>query len=263
VIFRDISERRRAEKERALLAEIVMSSEDAIISKSLNGVIEAWNAGAERIFGYQPAEAIGQPIMIIVPPEKIEEEQSILKRLSRGERIETFETIRLAKNGHTVDLSLTVSPIRDSAGRITGASKIARDITQRKRTEEALVQQSEWLRVTLASIGDAVIATDIKGEVTFMNSVAESLTGWAQDEAAGQPLLKVFNIVNEETRQTVENPAVRAIREGLIVGLANTRSSYQKPELKSPSMIVERRSRMPAKKLLVQFWSSATLPIAN
>jgi PAS domain S-box-containing protein len=221
LIFRDITEPRRAEKERALLADIVMSSEDAIISKSRNGIIEAWNAGAERIFGYQAAEAIGQPITIIVPPERIEEEQSILERLSRGERIEHFETVRLAKNSNTVDISVTVSPVRDAAGRIIGASKIARDITQRKRTEEALAHQSEWLRVTLASIGDAVIATDINGVVTFMNSVAESLTGWKQEEAAGQPLQEVFNIVNEETRQTVENPAVRAIREGLIVGLAN------------------------------------------
>jgi PAS domain S-box-containing protein len=221
LIFRDITERRRAEKERALLADIVTSSEDAIISKGLNGVIEAWNAGAERIFGYQAAEAIGQSITLIIPLEKIEEEQLILERLRRGERIEHFETVRLAKDGHAVDISLTVSPVRDSAGRIVGASKIARDITRRKRTEETLAQQSEWLRVTLASIGDAVIATDIKGAVTFMNSVAESLTGWAQDEAVGQPLPKVFNIVNEETRQNVENPAVRAIREGLIVGLAN------------------------------------------
>jgi PAS domain S-box-containing protein len=221
LIFRDITQRRRAEKERALLAGIVESSEDAVISKSLNGVIESWNAAAERLFGYSANEAIGQPISIIIPPERIEEEQLILERLRRGEGIEHFETVRLAKSGRAVDISLTVSPIRDNTGCIIGFSKIARDITERRRAEEALQQQREWLRVTLASIGDAVIATDTNDAITFLNPIAESLTGWKQEEAQGQSIEKVFNIVNEQTRKTVENPALRAMKEGIIVGLAN------------------------------------------
>src|SRR5262249_42968542 len=98
---------------------------------------------------------------------------------------------------------------------------IIRDVTARNRAEEALRQQREWLHVTLSSIGDAVIATDTHGAVTFLNPVAESLTGWRQEEIAGQPLREVFNVVNEQTREKVENPALRAIREGLTVGLAN------------------------------------------
>lgn len=221
LIFRDITDRRRAEKERALLAEIVGSSEDAIISKNLDGRIESWNAAAERLFEYTANEALGRPITLIIPPERLEEERLILERLRRGERIEHFETVRCARSGRAVDISLTVSPVRDSEGRIIGASKIARDITERKRAEAALHQQREWLRVTLSSIGDAVIATDTNGNITFLNHVAESLTGWRREEAEGRPLQEVFNIVNEETRETVENPAMRAIREGIVVGLAN------------------------------------------
>jgi PAS domain S-box-containing protein len=120
-----------------------------------------------------------------------------------------------------VPISLTVSPIEDEDGTIIGASKIARDITEQKRAEEALRQQREWLRVTLASIGDAVITTDTAGQVTFLNPVAESLTGWGQEQAQGQPLEAVFPIRHEQTRSPVENPVAKVIREGIIVGLGN------------------------------------------
>jgi PAS domain S-box-containing protein len=123
---------------RARLAAIVESSLDAIISKTLEGVIQTWNAGAERLFGYRAEEAVGRSITLIVPPERLDEEQEILARLSRGERIDHFETVRMARDGHRVDISLTVSPIRDAEGRIIGASKVARDITERKLEEEAL-----------------------------------------------------------------------------------------------------------------------------
>ena len=117
------------------LAAIVESSEDAIISKDLDGVIATWNQGAEKLFGYKAEEVIGEPITILIPPERHDEEPSILARIKRGERIEPFETIRRRKDGQRVEISLTVSPIRDAAGEIVGASKIARDITERKRTE--------------------------------------------------------------------------------------------------------------------------------
>src|ERR671939_1309345 len=129
LIFRDINEWRRIEKERALLAGIVESSDDAIVGKNLDGIIESWNAAAERLFGYSAEEAIGQPITIIIPPERIDEERLILERLHRGERIKHFETVRRSKGGQTLDISLTVSPIRSPHGRIIGASKIARDIS--------------------------------------------------------------------------------------------------------------------------------------
>ncbi len=126
------------EEVRARLAAIVESSDDAIVSKTLDGVIRTWNAGAERLFGYRADEAIGLPITLIVPPERLDEEQEILARLSRGERIDHFETVRMAKDGHRIDISLTVSPIRDAEGRIIGASKVARDVTERKLAEEAM-----------------------------------------------------------------------------------------------------------------------------
>jgi len=122
----------------ARLAAIIESSEDAIISKTLDGVIQTWNAGAERLFGYRAEEAVGRSITLIVPPERLDEEKEILARLSRGERIDHFETVRMTKDGGRVDISLTVSPIRDAGGRIVGASKVARDVTERRREEEAL-----------------------------------------------------------------------------------------------------------------------------
>ncbi len=132
---RDVTERQRAEEVRALLAAIIEASDDAIVSKTLDGVVTSWNAGAERIFGYTAAEMIGAPIETIIPSERRDEEVSILARLRRGERIEHFDTVRRAKDGHAIHVSLTISPIKDATGRIVGASKIARDVTDRKRLE--------------------------------------------------------------------------------------------------------------------------------
>jgi PAS domain S-box-containing protein len=135
LVFRDVSERRRTDLTRAHLAAIVESSDDAIISKTLQSIILSWNNGAERLFGYSPQEAIGQPITILLPPERRAEEQHILERIIRGERIEHFETVRVAKDGRRIAISLTISPIRDDRGEIIGASKVARDISARKRLE--------------------------------------------------------------------------------------------------------------------------------
>ena len=131
----------------ALMRAVVESSDDGIISKDLNGVITSWNAGAQRIFGYTEAEVIGQPITIIIPPELHGEERQVLQRLRAGERIEHYETVRLTKRGKRVDVSLTISPMKDSTGRIVGASKIARDITERKRADEELRQAHEELEI--------------------------------------------------------------------------------------------------------------------
>jgi PAS domain S-box-containing protein len=129
----------------SLLAAIVESSDDAIISKDLNGIVTSWNKGAEQIFGYTAAEAIGRPIAMIAAPERGDEMPRILERIRRGEQVDHFETIRLAKGGRRVNISLTVSPVRDGAGRIVGASKIARDITEKKLAEEALAKQAARL----------------------------------------------------------------------------------------------------------------------
>ncbi len=209
------------EQSRALLAAIVESSDDAIITKDLNGIITSWNRGAQRIFGYTAQEAIGQPVTILMPPDRKDEEPAILARIRRGERIEHYRTVRRAKDGRSLDISITVSPIIDSQGRIIGASKIARDISQEMRAIEQVRESEEQLRVTLSSIGDAVMATDRSGNITFMNPVAERLTGWQAPQAIGAPLVNAFRIINEFTRQPVEDPVSKVLRAGSTVGLAN------------------------------------------
>ena len=136
--FRDIGERKRAEQVANRLAAIVESSEDAIVSKTLDGIIRSWNRGAQRLFGYSADEAIGQSIVIIIPPDRLDEEAAILERLRQGNRVEHFETVRMRKDGTRLNISLTISPLRDTQGRVVGASKIARDITDKVRQEQAL-----------------------------------------------------------------------------------------------------------------------------
>jgi len=143
----DTSSRKVEESANLKLAAIVESSDDAIVSKDLNGIVTSWNAAAERIFGYKAAEIVGRPITTIIPPELHDDETRILSKLRRGERIDHFETVRVTKSGERLDVSLTISPLKDQNGRVIGAAKIARDITQRKKTEEAL-RMSDKLATT-------------------------------------------------------------------------------------------------------------------
>ncbi len=147
--FYDISGRKLAEKAAAALAAIVESSDDAIVSKDLNGILTSWNKGAERLFGYTAEEAIGQSVTMLIPPERLDEEPGILERIRHGESIEHYETVRRRKDGKLLDISLTVSPIRDSQGRVIGASKIARDMSDRKRAEDALQRAHDELESTV------------------------------------------------------------------------------------------------------------------
>jgi PAS domain S-box-containing protein len=141
----DITERKAAERTRAHLAAMVESSDDVIISKDLEGIITSWNRGAEATFGYRAEEVIGRPIALLFPPDRLNEEDVILDRIRRGERIDHFETVRRRKDGREIDVSVTISPIRDANGRIIGASKIARDISDRKRVEATLRELNETL----------------------------------------------------------------------------------------------------------------------
>jgi PAS domain S-box-containing protein len=136
--IRDVTQRKLMDEARLRLAAIVESSEDGIISKTLDGIMTSWNAGAQRIFGYTEEEAVGQPITILIPPDLLDEENGILETLRAGKRIEHYETVRVTKAGKKINVSLTISPVKDSRGKIIGISKIARDITERKLGEEAL-----------------------------------------------------------------------------------------------------------------------------
>ena len=152
-ISRDITDRRHKEHAALLLGAIVDSSDDAIVSKDLNGVITSWNKGAERLFGYSSAEAVGRPVTIIVPPDRLDEEPEILARLRRGERVNHLETVRRRKDGSLLDISLTISPVKDARGKIIGASKIARDISDRKRAEQSLQELNAQLTADLSAMG--------------------------------------------------------------------------------------------------------------
>jgi PAS domain S-box-containing protein len=155
VVLRDITARKRAEEASALLAALVESSSDAIVSKDLQSRVTSWNAGAETMFGYTANEIVGQSITVLIPPESQADESRILEQVRRGERVEHFETTRVKKNGSLIHVSVTVSPIRDLGGRIVGASKVARDVSERKRAEAALNESQEALRLMLdaANIG--------------------------------------------------------------------------------------------------------------
>jgi PAS domain S-box-containing protein len=162
---------------RRLLASIVESSDDAIIGKDLNGVITTWNKAAERIFGYSAEEAIGQPITILAPPGRGDEMLRILDQIKQGRRVDHYETIRRAKDGQLLNVSLTVSPILDAQGRIIGASKIARDITERKLAEEALAAQAERLARSNADLQQFayVTAHDLQEPLRGISTMSELL----------------------------------------------------------------------------------------
>src|SRR5262249_57576276 len=142
----------------AYLAAIVESSDDAILSKDLDGIIQSCNAAGERMFGYASGELIGQPVRVLIPPERQSEEDLILARIRRGERVDHFETVRMRKDGRPLDISLTVSPVRDATGRIIGASKIARDITEQKRGRGA----HPYLPPIVESSEDAILSNDLE-----------------------------------------------------------------------------------------------------
>lgn len=169
--------RQRAESAAQQLVAIVESSHDAIISKDLNGVIATWNQSAERLFGYTAEEAVGKPVTILIPPDRLDEEPQILSRIRRGELVDHFETIRRRRDGTLIDISLTISPVRDAHGKIVGASKIARDITESKEAEAKLQDSEQRLRELLAAIPAAIYTTDARGRITYFNDKVVEFAG--------------------------------------------------------------------------------------
>lgn len=162
--FDDITERKQAERTTSLLAAIVDCSDDAIVSKNLDGMITSWNTGAERMFGYKADETIGQHITLIIPPDRRDEEKEILRRIRNGEWVDHFETVRTRRNGTLLNISATISPVKDAAGHVIGASKVARDITEQKRAADALRQSEERFRILSESLDSEVKARTLELE---------------------------------------------------------------------------------------------------
>ena len=185
-------ERKQAEQSQARLAAIVEFSDDAIVGKNLDGIVTSWNVSAERLFGYRAFEIVGQPILIIIPPDRQEEERNILTLLRQGKHVENYETVRVTKDGRQVPVSLTISPIKDSAGKIVGASKIARDITERKLAEEALRDSEERFRTLAQTASDAIITIDEESTIIFVNPAAETVFGYTQQELRGAKLTSLM-----------------------------------------------------------------------
>jgi PAS domain S-box-containing protein len=191
---------------RTHLAAIVDSADDAIVSKTLDSVITSWNRGAERLFGWTSAEAVGQSILLIIPDDRHHEEEAVLARIRMGQRVEHFDTVRRTRDGRFVEVSITVSPIFDDAGRVVGASKIARDITARRQSE--IVQAR--LAALVDSSDDAIVSKTLDGVITSWNPAAERMFGWTAAEAVGQSILLII----PEDRRYEEEAVLARIRAG-------------------------------------------------
>ena len=173
---------------RTLLAAIVDSSDDAIIGKDLNGIIVSWNKGAERMYGYREEEVLGKPLSIIAPPERPDEIPSILARISKGERVDHFESVRVTKDGRRLNVSITVSPIKNAEGEIIGASAIARDITATKHAQQALEESRSTAQALFQSAAQGIFIVDQSGRIVLANPATEKLFGYAIGELVGQPV---------------------------------------------------------------------------
>jgi PAS domain S-box-containing protein len=191
----EIAERSRAQEMSERLAAVVESSDDAIISKTLDGTITAWNHGAEKVFGYPSSEMVGRSMLMLIPSERAGEESEILSRIGRGESVEHFETVRIRKDGTLIDVSATISPIKNISGTVVGASKIARDITERKRSEEALRESLVTSENALKELANqkfaldqhAIVAiTDVQGTITYVNDKFCVISQYSEDELIGQ-----------------------------------------------------------------------------
>ncbi|MBV9835368.1 MAG: PAS domain S-box protein [Alphaproteobacteria bacterium] len=199
----DVTESNLAKQSALRLASIVDSSDDAIVSKDLSGTIQSWNAGAERLFGYTAEEVIGKPITILMPPDRVNEEPGIIARIVRGERVDHYETVRRRKDGSHIDISLTVSPLKAPDGRIIGASKIARDITDRMRAQEQanllLSEMKHRLKNSLSIV--QAIASQTLGSITPQEQAA--FAGRLQALAGAQDLLTLKNLRSVPLREVL------------------------------------------------------------
>jgi PAS domain S-box-containing protein len=205
IAYRDVTERKLADEVRDRLAAIVESSDDAIVGKTLDGIITSWNRGAERLYGYCPDEVLGKPVELLVPRGAHGEALQILQRVAAGEQTEHLETVRQRKDGQLIEVSLTVSPIRDPAGRVTGASAITRDITEQRRSQRIVERQAALLDLSYDAILVREFATDM---ITFWSRGAQEMYGFAAGEALG--------LISHDLLQTVHPVPVAEAKEALL-----------------------------------------------
>ena len=206
-----VDEKRVEAQEQSLRSiSVVDNSDDAIITKTLEGVITSWNAGAQKIFGYTAKEVIGKPMLILFPPERVQEEKDILGRIARGETVAHFESVRMRKGGERIVVSATISPLRNAHGRIIGASKIARDITQTRQNETKVRQQEARLNAIITSAMDGLITLNSELKITMFNPAAESIFGVSAAEMIGQPLDRLI----PEEHRGMHSDQVRHFGEG-------------------------------------------------
>ena len=210
----DVTDRKLADEARYRHAAIVESSEDAIASGSLDGIIVSWNAGAQHMYGYTEAEAVGKPIIMLVPPELPDEENKILETLKAGGRIEHFETVRVTKTGKRINVSLSICPIKDSSGAIVGLSGIARDITERKQHEEALRVSEERLRLAQQAARIGTFERDVRtGRVTWAEGL-ESLYGLPPGSVDGKTLAFFQDLIHPADRERTAHLIQEALKTG-------------------------------------------------
>jgi PAS domain S-box-containing protein len=198
----DITERKQAEAATAQLAAIVESSSDAIVAKDLNGIITSWNGGAEKIFGYSAGEMVGRPISRLIPSDRLPEEAQIMSRIRQGKSMEHIETVRVAKDGRLLDMSITVSPIRYLTGKIIGASKVARDITGRKRVEDAVrVSEIRYRRLFEAAHDGVLVLDPGTRKITDANPFMTKLLGYPHAQLVGKELFEIGLLKDETASQ--------------------------------------------------------------
>ena len=199
VYVQDITQQKQAEEELFTLAAIIESSDDAIFSKTLDGIVLSWNTGAERLYGYSALEMIGQSIHTLVPPERRPEWDAIMQRLAEGQRIEHFETVRSRKDGGRIEVSITVSPVRDASGKLIGASTIARDITERKQMQEQLRASEKRFRALIEKSSDSFVLIDTKGMLLYVSPSTTGLLGYTYNELVGHSAFERIHPDDVET----------------------------------------------------------------
>ena len=209
VSFQDITRHKRIEAELFTLASIVESSDDAILSKTLEGLVLSWNSGAERLYGYNAQEMIGRSISILVPDDRRQELAAITQRLAEGQRVDHFETVRRRKDGRLIDVSITISPVKDFSGKIVGDSTIARDITERKRMQEQLYQSEQRFRALIEQSSDAIVLVDPNGMVLYTSPATTRLLGYTPDELVGRNAFELIHPDDLETTKAVLTAIVR------------------------------------------------------